>query len=394
MSRWRLLAVFSAMVLTLAACTGGGGGGTAPGGGDGDAGSLPTSIGPGEGELNLIAWPGYTQKGWVEPFEKETGCKVKVKYGNTSDEMVNLMRQGGGSVYDGVSASGDATNRLIAAGDVAPLNIDLIPDYKDAMPTLQSPPHNTVDGVHYGVPYMWGPNVLMWNSSLVDPAPTSWDIVFEADSNYGGQVTAYDSPIYIADAALYLKTHQPDLGIEDPYELTSEQLDAAVALLQQQKELVFKYWAIYTDEIQGFKAGDMAVGTAWPVNQQLLLDKGVKVEVTVPEEGVTGWADSWMMSANAEHPNCTYMWMDYTMRPDVQAQVAAYYYATPSNTQSCDIMRKTFGESTESVFHCGDDEFLSQIALWKTPLADCGNGKTDCMDYTTWTEKWTEIRGA
>lgn len=389
-------AVLTAVMLLAVACSKGGGSGD---GGPVDVGgkpTLPTSIGEGEGALNLIAWPGYAEKDWVAPFEKETGCAVKVTYGNTSDDMVNLMRKAGGTLYDGVSASGDATNRLIAAGDVAPVNIDLIEEYVNVMPSLQSPPHNTVDGVHYGVPYMWGPNFLMYNTKEVKPAPTSWDVVFNADSPYKGKVTAYDSPIYIADAALYLKAHNPELGITDPYELTSTQLDAAVELLKTQSTLISKYWAIYSDEIKGFKDGSMTIGTAWPVNEQYagLGKDPAPVASVVPSEGVTGWADTWMMSSHAQHPNCMYKWMDYTTRSDVQAQVAAFYGATPSNTIACSALKDAIGKDADTVYHCGDDEYLSSISLWRTPLQDCGDGKMDCQDYTAWTEKWTEIRGA
>ncbi|HYN36991.1 MAG TPA: extracellular solute-binding protein, partial [Actinomycetota bacterium] len=270
MSRFTKLAcVLFAMSLLAAACGGGDddGGGDTPAGGDGS--DVAQEIGKTEGELNLIAWSGYVESGendpkvdWVTEFEDTTGCKVNVKYGDTSDEMVTLMLQGGGELYDGVSASGDASNRLIAGGDVAPINMDLIEGMEDVMPSLQEPGHNTVDGVHYGVPYLWGPNVLMYNTDEVDPAPTSWDVTFESDSPYAGKVTAYDSPIFIADAAMYLMTHNPDLGIEDPYELDQEQLDAAIELLQQQSEIVGKYWALYSDEIDGFSAGDLTIGTA------------------------------------------------------------------------------------------------------------------------------------
>jgi len=248
-----------------------------------------------------------------------------------------------------------------------------------------------VDGVHYGVPYTWGPNVLMYNTDEVKPAPTSWDVAFEADSPYKGSVTAYDSPIYIADAAMYLMTHQPDLGITDPYELTQEQLDAAVELLKTQATLIGKYWAIYTDQIDGFDSGDMVVGTAWPVNAQYTTK--VPVETTVPEEGVTGWADTWMMSSNAQNPNCMLMWMDYTLRPEVQAAVGVTFGATPATLSSCDILNKELGKDAD-LYHCGDEEYLSSIYLWKTPLSDCGDDRgTVCMDYNTWTERWLEVRG-
>ena len=151
----------------------------------------------------------------MKPFEDETGCKVTVKYGNTSDEMVNLMRQGGGSRTTASRRPATRRNRLIAAGDVAAIDVERSsPTTPDVMPSLQSPAHNTVDGVHYGVPYMWGPNLLMFNTDVVTTAPTSWDLVFETTLNgapnpYAGKVTAYDSPIYIADAAMYLMAHQP-----------------------------------------------------------------------------------------------------------------------------------------------------------------------------------------
>lgn len=353
----------------------------------------------GEGMLNLIAWPGYTQKSWVKPFEQESGCQVTVKYGNTSDEMVSLMNQQGGSLYDGVSASGDATNRLIASGAVAPIDTTSFPEYTDVMQTLQAPAHNTVDGVHYGVPYMWGPNFLMYNTDVVKTAPTSWDVVFEKTLNgapnpYAGKITAYDSPIYIADAAMYLMAHQPSLGITDPYELTQDQLNAAVALLKQQAPMIKKYWAVYTDEVDGFESGDMVIGTAWPVNQSIILgDKKVPVASVYPSEGVTGWADTWMMSSHAAHKVCMMKWMEYTLRPSVQVQVAEYYGATPSNTKSCAQLNKDLGADAAN-YHCGDDAFLSKVHLWKTPLADCGNGQTDCMDYNAWTTEWTAIRGS
>ncbi|MFN2489987.1 MAG: ABC transporter substrate-binding protein [Actinomycetota bacterium] len=399
----KLWALLFAVMLIAAACGGGDEGG-ADGGEDGAAGGgseLPQEIGEGEGELNLIAWSGYVESGtndkafdWVTPFEKKTGCKVNVKYGDTSDEMVTLMKQGGGTVYDGVSASGDASNRLIAGGDVAEINTELIPGYADVMPSLESPGHNTVDGKHYGVPYLWGPNVLMYNTEVVTEKPTSWDVTWEADSPYAGKVTAYDSPIFIADAAMYLMAHEPDLDITDPYELTSEQLDAAVELLQEQSEAIGKYWALYSDEIDGFASDDLVIGTAWPYQVNVLQSDKHPVEAVFPQEGMTGWADTWMMSSNAEHPNCMYEWMDWTMTPGVQAEAAAWFGGTPSLTTACDPLQASIGKAARTVYHCGDDDFLSDIFLWKTPLPDCGDERgTTCTDYSEWTTRWQEVRG-
>ena len=377
-----------------------------------------TKIGEPEGSLELIAWAGYVEDGtseggedfdWVTPFEDATGCQVNVTYGDTSDEMVTLMRQGGGTVYDGVSASGDASVRLIAGGDVGAIDTSLFPQFANVIGPLNpdggtNNRHYVIDGNVYGTPYMYGPNFLMYNTEEVTPAPTSWDVTFEADSPYAGSITVYDSPIFIADAAMYLMAHNPDLGITDPYELSREQFDAAVELLKTQAGNVVRPWALYTDEIDGFVDGSMLVGTAWPLNLSLA-ELDAPVDAVIPSEGVTGWADTWMISANAPHPNCMLKWMDWTMQPDVQAEVAVWYGAAGSNTLSCDATRdllvEFYGKGADAAVdtvrygNCGNVEFLDSIHLWKTPLPQCGDDRGDvCIDYSEWTQAWTEIRGA
>jgi putative spermidine/putrescine transport system substrate-binding protein len=393
MKRYRVnLMAATAAMLVLAAC---GGTSTAQ-----PSSNLPTTIGAGEGALNLVAWTGYVESGksdpkvdWVTPFQTATGCTINVKFADTSDEMVTLMRQTGGQ-YDGVSASGDATNRLIAHGDVAEVNVNLIPDFKDVIPALQSPKHNTINGKHYGVPYMYGPNVLMYNTSVVNPAPTSWKDTWDANSPYKGKVAAYGNAIFIADAALYLKAHNTSLGISDVYELTAKQLDAAIALLKQQAPLIKKYWTATTDETDPFTSGDMVIGTAWPYQVSFLKSENKPVAAVVPSEGATGWADTWMISSHAKHPNCMYQWMKWTETPAVQDQVAEFYGATPSNAKACDLLRQHLGTTADSDYHCGDNAFLKNIALWKTPLQDCGDSRgATCTDYTIWSQKWQEVRG-
>src|SRR4051794_37105564 len=271
--------------------------GSGGGGGGSSASTLPQKIGAGEGKLNLVAWEGYTQPQWVKPFQKATGCQVHSKFAGSSDEMVTLMRQGGGSQYDMVSASGDAALRLIYGKDVQPVNVKLIPDWKNFSPQLKSPAHNTIKGVHYGVSPQWRRNTLLYNTKLVKPAPKSWSVIYSP--KFKGKVTVPDNPIQIADAALYLSKSKSSLGITDPYELDQTQFDGAVNLLKQQKPLIKKYWALASDEIDLFKSHDAVVGASWPYQTNTLIADKAPVADTIPREGATGWADTWMMSAHA-----------------------------------------------------------------------------------------------
>jgi len=352
---------------------------------------LPTTIGKGEGSLYLVAWEGYTQPQWVKPFTKATGCVVHSKYAGSSDEMVTLMRQGGGGQYDMVSASGDASLRLIYGKDVQPVNPALIPDYKNFIPALKSPPHNTIKGVHYGISLQWGPNTLLYNTQKVNPAPTSWSAIYS--SAYKGKVTVPDNPIQIADAALFLSKSQPSLGIKDPYELNQKQFDAAVSLLKKQKPLIKKYWALASDEIDLFKNGDAVIGASWPYQTNTLKAAKAPVADLIPKEGATGWADTWMLSAHAKHPNCAYQWLKWVSTPKVQAQQAIYFGETPANTKACAIMDKLSKGSCAQYHANAPAAYFNSIKFWKTPVADCGNGKKDCKDYSAWQQAWTQLKG-
>jgi putative spermidine/putrescine transport system substrate-binding protein len=356
----------------------------------------PSKLGAGEGQLNIIAWAGYAEDGsndpkvdWVKPFEQKTGCQVNVKLGNTSDEMVQLMRTG---QYDGVSASGDATLRLIYAGDVAPVNTDLVPNYATISSFLKDKSWNSVDGQMYGIPHGWGANLLMYNTAVVKDAPDSWGAVFPGAPEFKGKLTAYDSPIYIADAALYLSKTKPELGIKDPYSLTSAQLDAAVDLLKQQKENIGEYWSDYTKEVQGFEAGSSVIGTTWQVIANTIgSDNKVQVNTVLPREGSTGWSDTWMVSSKAAHPNCMYQWMDWITSPEVNAQVAEYFGEAPAQTKSCPL---TSDKAFCDIYHALDDQYAAQIHYWTTPQTKCVDGSGDnCTSYNEWVDKWQQMKG-
>jgi putative spermidine/putrescine transport system substrate-binding protein len=345
----------------------------------------------GEGQLTMIAWEGYAQDQWVKPFQQQTGCTVKRTYGGSSDQMVTLMRKGGGGQYDLVSASGDASLRLIYGGDVAVVDPSKIPDFKNFYKTFQSPPNNTIGGKHYGISLQWGPNTLLYNTQKVKPAPTSWSAIY--NSKYKGKITVPDNPIQIADAALYLMKTKSSLGIRDPYELNQTQFNAAVQLLKGQRPLIKKYWALASDEISLFKNGDSIIGASWPYQTNTLKAAKVPVQDLIPKEGATGWLDTWMTSSKAKHPNCALMWTAWASTPKVQAQQAVYFGETPVNKLACAQMNKLSKGSCAQYHANAPESYFQTIKFWKTPVADCGNGKKNCMDYTKWQQAWTQIKG-
>ncbi|MGW4483394.1 ABC transporter substrate-binding protein [Amycolatopsis sp. NPDC004368] len=400
-NRKTLLAGLCGVSLLLAAC-GTSGSDSSTGSAPGAQGFTPpklaalTQLGQPEGQLNVLAWPGYAENGttdpninWVKPFEDQTGCKVNVKPFGTSDEAVTLMKTG---QYDVVSASGDASLRLVASGDVEPVNTALVPNYNDVYPFLKNKSWNSVNNVAYGIPHGWGANVLTWRTDKVSPEPTSWSPMFDVNSPFKGKIIAYDSPIYIADAALYLMAHQPDLGIKNPYALDDKQFNAAVDLLKKQRPNVSEYWADYLKETQSLKNADAVIGTAWQVTVNLAKSEGAPLGATVPSEGATGWSDTWMVAAKSQHKTCAYKWMDYIISPKVNAQVAEYFGEAPANSKACAEMTD---KSLCDTYHANDAAYAAKIQYWTTPIPQCLDGRTDvkCKDYGDWTRAWTEIKG-
>ncbi|KAA1425440.1 extracellular solute-binding protein [Mumia zhuanghuii] len=367
------------------------------GGDDSDSGSDSEALqelGENEGQVSILTWPGYVEDGsndpevdWVTPFEQETGCEVTSKVYGTSDEAFNLAKTG---EYDVIAASGDLSLRLVAADEAAPVNTDLVSNYDGIFDFLKDTEWNSVDGVNYGIPHGYGANLLMFNTDVVQPEPTSWSAVFDDASKYKGKVTAYDSPIYIADAALYLMKHNPELEIENPYALDEDQLAAAVDLLKAQRENIGEYWSDYLKQISAFETGDSVVGTSWQVIVNSLDSANIKA--ILPEEGSTAWNDTWMLSSQAENVNCAYAWMDYIVSPKANATATEYFGEAPNSEAAC---AETVNPDHCEIFHAGDEAFSEQLWYWRTPIAECLDGRTDveCTDYSQWTAAWTEIKG-
>jgi putative spermidine/putrescine transport system substrate-binding protein len=235
----------------------------------------------------------------------------------------------------------------------------------------------------------------MYNTVTFPKPPTSWSVVFEEQNlpdgkSNKGRVQAYDGAIYIADAALYLKAKQPELGITDPYELTRPQFDAAVALLKQQRQLVSRYWHDANVQVDDFTNEGIVASGSWPFQVNLLQSNNVKISSVLPVEGATGWADTTMVHAKAAHPNCAYLWLEHSLSPKVQGDVAAWFGSVPTVPKACngnDLLGKD-GCKTNGI-----DNF-DKISFWRTPVADCGDGTKACVPYAKWASEYLEVIGS
>ncbi|MDB5657940.1 MAG: spermidine/putrescine transporter substrate-binding protein [Cypionkella sp.] len=358
-----------------------------------------TEVGASEGQVNIVAWPGYIERGetdkaydWVTKFETESGCKVNVKTANTSDEMVALMNEGG---FDLVTASGDASLRLVAGKRVQAINTALIPSWSKVDPRLQDAKWFTVDGVHYGVPYLWGPNVLMYNTEVFKEAPKSWNVVFEKmdlpdGKTNEGRVQAYDGPIHIADAAQYLMFHKPELKITSPYELNEDQYKAALDLLRTQRTLVSRYWHDAYIQMDDFKNEGVVASGSWPFQVGMLQAEKLPIASTIPQEGATGWADTSMLATDAANPNCAYKWMEHTLNSNLQSDLSVWFGGNPVVPAAC--TDKSGMQTAEGCTANGLDDF-DKIKFWTTPTANCAQGEAACVPYYRWVSDYIGVIG-
>jgi putative spermidine/putrescine transport system substrate-binding protein len=366
------------------------------GGGEAPSGELQR-LGASEGELDLVVLPGYAEDGskaggpdWVTQFEQQTGCEVRTKAASAPGEVMRLMRSGR---FDGVSARGNVGGALIAGGLVDPVNTDLLPNYDDVFPSIKDKPDNTVDGVTYGVPQGRTANLLIWKPADVKRETrkkVSSNLIFDPElaARYAGRIGIPDNPMYIADAAIYLRKHEPDLGIDNVYELDREQFEAAIALLREQRPFLGRYWRSLRENAETFGNGATVAGTGTLATSNALRAGGVKVLSAVPYEGATGLSDNWMISSRARHPNCMYRWMNHVLSPAASAAIAVQTGQAPANERACNLI----GEHCDN-YRAADEDLFEDVDYWTTPLRDCGDDRGDaCMGYPEWARAFAELK--
>ncbi|MEO5873576.1 MAG: extracellular solute-binding protein [Streptosporangiaceae bacterium] len=376
----------AAVVLVLAALTGC----TSKDPKPGPTGSVTpvASQGAGEGALSLVSMSGNLEEGatdprvdWVTPFERATGCQVTLRQAYSGQQVYDRLADGG---VDGGLVPPEVADRLIRENHVAPVNTRLVESFKDLDPALRDQVKR--DGRSYGVPFLWGAGQLMYDSQRT-AAPTSWGSVFDAAQNrpYRGRVVLPDSPLLLADAALYLKAHQRSLKIKDPFELTAVQLEAATALVE--KSGVRNFWTDRTDVIEDFTTGDAVLGVAGTDVLDSLSRGGRPVAAGGPKEGATAWLDTWMIATGAPHPGCMYKWLDWSGSPQTQTQAAEWRGAAPANPAACSTLPAGFC----ATYRVTDQAYRDRLTFVRAPARDCGGNQRTCTDWKDWIDAWATV---
>ncbi|MEV4300533.1 extracellular solute-binding protein [Microbispora rosea] len=343
------------------------------------SGPTPTplaSVGRGEGTVSVVAIDGYAEWGgvdpkvkWVGTFEKETGCKVSLRYYDPRQEE----RPGDfpPSSFDVISATPEVGGRLMDEGKAAPLNTGLLDGYDKIPKRLRTLPSVTRDEQVYGVPYVWATNEILYDAGKVSPDGP------ESLFTDKGPVMLRDRPLSLADAALVLKAQGTDVGedIKDPFDLTDAQLDAAAELFTSGDDGRRVFWRDPVEVVQGFATGSVRLAQATPYHLDVLR-RGHKQVTALTDRPVTGWADAWMMSAQAPHPSCAYKWLDFTMSADVQRKVSDWTGLAPANPEGCTGAARRICAD----YRVGTSQAFRGVYFAVRP-----------KDYDKWVERWSRV---
>jgi spermidine/putrescine-binding protein len=282
------------------------------------------------GELNFMVWEGYTDTLFAKPFEEACGVKVNATYMGSSDDLVAKLRAGGSETIDLVSPSSDAITQIIDAGLAQPLTLGRIPSYSDLMASFRELTMARKDGAVYGLPWAFGPNPLIYDTTKVKPAPTRWADLW--DPKYKGKLSMQDDIATLWMAAQTLGFDKAD-DRSHLYNLSDEELAQVKAKALALKPNVRKYWATAGDMTQLFQGGEIVAGEGWPLMTAQLRAAGFPAGEVIPEEGTTAWADHWVLTKGARNLDAAYAWLEYASQAFTQkllADVTNYIVANPT----------------------------------------------------------------
>jgi len=326
--------------------------------------------------LGLLVWEGYADPSFIAGFEAKCQCKVHASYMGSSDELVAKLRGGSAANYDIISPSSDVAAMIAAQGLAAPLDLAQIPAYGQLMPRLTKLPLVKSAGKVYGVPYQWGPNPLLYDTTAFPAPPDSWNILW--DPKVKGKVSVWDDLSTVYMAAQVLGYDKPDPHAL--YNLTDDQLDKVKAKLLQLKPNVRKIWSTGGELTNLFENHEVTLAMGWPLMTNQLRKVNFPIGETIPRENTTGWIDHLMITAASEHKDLAHQLIEYLVEAKTQKQVIAVTGYLPSNPGVADLLTA----SERKNLHLDDlDQYQQRIYFWE-----------DVPRRDKYNQIWNEVKAA
>jgi spermidine/putrescine-binding protein len=326
--------------------------------------------------LNLLVWEGYADPSFVKGFEEQCHCKVSASYMGSSDELVAKLRGGSAGNYDVISPSSDVAATITKAGLAAPLDISKIPTYAQLSPQLTSLPLVKANGQIYGVPFTWGPNPLIYDTTVFAKPPDSWTIFW--DPKYKGKISVWDELSTLYMAAQVLGYDKPDPS--QLYNLSDEQLEAVRKKLLELKPSVRKMWTTAGELTNLFQSHEIVMAMGWPLNTAELRRANFPVGETIPRENTTGWMDHLMVTAASENKDVAYKFLEFMIQAKTQKLVTDVTHYIPANPQAGQLMTA----DERKTLHLDDvDNYQKRIYFWQ-----------DVPRRAKYTEVWNEVKAA
>jgi len=326
--------------------------------------------------LNLLVWEGYADPSYVRAFEEENHCKVSASYMGSSDELVTKLRGGSAGTYDVISPSSDVATSIAASGLAAPLDLSKFVSYSELSPQLTSLPLVKVNGQVYGVPFMWGPDPLIYDTTAFPLAPDSWNAFW--DPKYRGKISVWDDLSTVYMAAQVLGFDKPDPG--QLYNLNDQQLDAVKKKLLELKPNIRKMWATGGELTNLFQNHEVVATMGWPLMTNQLRKSNFPVGEIIPKENTTGWIDHLMITAGSENKELAAKFLEFMITAQTQKKVTDVTGYTPANPHAAQFMTPDEVKG----LHLDDvDNYQKRIYFWQ-----------NVPRRAKYNEIWNEVKAA
>jgi spermidine/putrescine-binding protein len=331
---------------------------------------------PKQPTLTLLVWEGYADPSFIGAFEESHHCKVVASYMGTSDELVAKLRGGSASNYDVISPSSDVAASIVRAGLAAPLDLSKIPAYSQLSAKLRDSNIVKLNNQVYGVPFVWGPNPLLYDSAAFSKAPDSWSVLW--DAKYRGKVSVWDELSTIYMAAQVLGYDKPDPS--RLYNLSDAQLDAVKKKLIELKPNIRKMWATGGELTNLFQNHEVVIAMGWPLMTNDLRKLNFPIGETIPLENTTGWIDHLMVTAASSNKELAQGFLAYMVEAQTQKKVSDVTHYTPANPGAARFLT----DDEKKILHLDDpDAYMQRIYFWQ-----------DVPRRPKYNEIWNEVKAA